>query len=583
MAYEVIEPKRKLSLGKLLNIFFLLVIITAIPLTVFVAQQRQEVRQRAAEIPSGTRATNIVALGDSITFAAVDCTSSATSSCVLGPNTYLYLYASSVLPNGSVYSNYAYSGTTASCVGACPTTDPIITPDATHVLNSYINKDSILPNNQSGIIQVANMAVRYAPGLARSQMGQFDNFTNSEVIIAWGRNDIPLSIDQYKNAINSIANRIKTNPTNIVTFLTIPPMSKNGWAMYQPFSVRRHDFDDRITDQSYPKELDTFFSAKVWEVAYETDSYIVPFSEYMMKFPHPEYFSSDEIHPTSAGHKLIADLIKTAKGKVQKKGLETISINSKFVIRSTQPVYGQIISNKNGQFYYSEQFYVDESNPYIGSKLTNDVSVYSNTNITIDNFSGSTTSTPSPGSSPSSIQHNIIGKIWIDTNKNGLYDASIDANYLGGATVTLKNLSTSATITATTSTTDGNYYFWNLPNGQYSVILSPISGYTFTSPNNTNPVPIGIDNNSVQYSWVNYSVARATSPSPTSTPTSSVFTCTACAADIKKDSMNRVNAADYAVLASCYGKSLDYKLSNRYICANADVNKDGKINESDYS
>ncbi|MDO8657862.1 MAG: S8 family serine peptidase, partial [Candidatus Levybacteria bacterium] len=72
-------------------------------------------------------------------------------------------------------------------------------------------------------------------------------------------------------------------------------------------------------------------------------------------------------------------------------------------------------------------------------------------------------------------------------------------------------------------------------------------------------------------------------PTPTFIPTPTPFVCTACAADIKKDSLNRVNAADYAVLASCYGKSLDYKLSNRYICANADVNKDGKINESDYS
>ncbi|MDO8657981.1 MAG: SdrD B-like domain-containing protein [Candidatus Levybacteria bacterium] len=112
------------------------------------------------------------------------------------------------------------------------------------------------------------------------------------------------------------------------------------------------------------------------------------------------------------------------------------------------------------------------------------------------------TSTPVPA------QHSIVGKIWIDSNKNGLYDATADANFVGGTIVTLKNLSTSATTTATTSTADGNYYFFNLPNGQYSVTLPPVSGYELTLPNNTNPITVNIDHNSPQYSWANFSVTQ---------------------------------------------------------------------------
>ncbi|MDO8657265.1 MAG: S8 family serine peptidase [Candidatus Levybacteria bacterium] len=49
MAYEVIEPKMKLNLRKLINIITLVLIVAAIPFTVFLSQQRQDIRQRASE------------------------------------------------------------------------------------------------------------------------------------------------------------------------------------------------------------------------------------------------------------------------------------------------------------------------------------------------------------------------------------------------------------------------------------------------------------------------------------------------------------------------------------------------------
>lgn len=70
-------------------------------------------------------------------------------------------------------------------------------------------------------------------------------------------------------------------------------------------------------------------------------------------------------------------------------------------------------------------------------------------------------------------------------------------------------------------------------------------------------------------------------PAPTSTPTP--FVCTACAADIYKDARNQINASDYSVLSTCYNQPLSKTLSGARTCEIADINKDGAVNQDDYT
>lgn len=61
---------------------------------------------------------------------------------------------------------------------------------------------------------------------------------------------------------------------------------------------------------------------------------------------------------------------------------------------------------------------------------------------------------------------------------------------------------------------------------------------------------------------------------PTPSPTLTVSTCTACSADINKD--GKVNSSDLTLVRRCLNKSATYATGS-YTCANRDINKDGII------
>lgn len=327
----------------------------------------------------------IAALGDSITDGFYNCTSTTSpSTCPLQPNNYLFLYASSVLPSGASYLNFGYAGTTAACPGTCPTTDmPNTNPQA--FKNSYIQNTVRLPANESMIQSQDNMENRTAPGIVRANLGEFDALTHTNVIIGWGRNDVDtpsITLDSYKQALQQIAAHVTKNITNTITFLTISPMDEQGWSIYYPVGNRRTAYNDRISDLNYPRELDSFFSAQEWEVAYNIHASVAPLSEYLWHNPTGDYLSTDHIHPSANGYMLIASVLKNNQGFVTRTQV-SYPIDTKYAIRAQGATYGEIVSEENGQFYYAEPFYADSITPYIAKVITPQTFIYSNGPITL--------------------------------------------------------------------------------------------------------------------------------------------------------------------------------------------------------
>lgn len=92
--------------------------------------------------------------------------------------------------------------------------------------------------------------------------------------------------------------------------------------------------------------------------------------------------SSDHIHPSAQGYQLIASVLKNETGYVSKTPV-SLPVGLKYAIFAKSPTYGEIVSQKNGEFYYAEPFYADQNTPYIAKVLTADTVVYSNQPVTI--------------------------------------------------------------------------------------------------------------------------------------------------------------------------------------------------------
>ncbi len=96
----------------------------------------------------------------------------------------------------------------------------------------------------------------------------------------------------------------------------------------------------------------------------------------------------------------------------------------------------------------------------------------------------------------------IGDRVWMDTDGNGTQDASESG--IAGVTVTLYDAANNNVIMVTTTDANGNYMFNNLPNGNYTVGVTPLPGTKLTTSTGTTPA-----NNSTN-SDVNPSTGKTT-------------------------------------------------------------------------
>jgi lysophospholipase L1-like esterase len=320
----------------------------------------------------------VYGLGDSITFGHRECYPTD-ANCVIEPQTYVYLYAKSVLPNRSVWGNFGASGTTAA--GEVNGLNSAINSP-----NSFINKQTELPD----IIPAdkENLTLNNKTGEQRAKLGEFKNINQAEVLIAYGRNDVgipSISVEDFKKALITISQTIKQNTTNTTTLLTIPPIAEDWWPRYfaDMLTVRRPQYAPLIKDPGYPVELDSFFSAQVWEAAFETNSFVVPVHEYLLFHPQLQYFSSDGLHPSGRGQQILADIILNYKNKVIKTTTESV-LGDQFLVTSNSIGYGQVVFRENnGDFYYSQPFEITPGQNLVFSKMKNTV-IYSTVPISVN-------------------------------------------------------------------------------------------------------------------------------------------------------------------------------------------------------
>ena len=317
---------------------------------------------------------NVYALGDSITFGHKDCKSSP---CTFEKNTYLSNYSAGLASGATAtFHNYALSGTKAF--------GNTLINSATVFKNGYIQKAVVAPNNQSALESESNLTQNNNQGQYLLNTGYFSAIKGGKVFLAYGRNDVNNAnetIDDFKTAEADLVKTLNSQE-NTVTIITIPPMSPQAWADYVPSSKRTRAFDVSIKSQVYPVELDAFYASKQWEVAYETNSTIVPLSEYFANNYKSDYFSNDGIHPSTTGHKLISDLIASTSSKVERTDLSSQSNGSIITLSATAQGYGQIVYKTGTTFVYSQPFQVAPNMPYTLEKITNNAYVYSTVPVT---------------------------------------------------------------------------------------------------------------------------------------------------------------------------------------------------------
>ena len=290
---------------------------------------------------------SVLLIGDSIGYGHRDCT---ITSCQLEENTFLSLYAFRGGANSIV--NAAISETSA----------------------SNVNPDTM-------------------SGQARAQAGEFDDVTNTESIIEYGRNDINRGIasdTDFYEALMDIGNSLLSPGENIVernnnlVFMTIPPMTPTSWISAAGKRTARPEYKEQIASTEYPIEYDSIFSARIWEAAQELGADIVPVHEYFYFHPDDRYFSTDGIHPSSEGVKLLTWLF-SFRGGVMQTDLNSIPLNSTISATSNAHGFGMVVSKKDGQIIKAApiEFYENKSISFL--KTDGDVTLFSSVPISILN------------------------------------------------------------------------------------------------------------------------------------------------------------------------------------------------------
>lgn len=322
--------------------------------------------------------TTLYGIGDSITYGHTNCRQP--DECPrLEENTYLYLIAQHLknqYPSLENYINLSSSGTTASHKKNYNIT----------ILNSFINPTAHLPENQTQINHEINQRVNNLSGEESAAAGEYnlilDHPNQSLVLVALGRNDTrisPIKRSDYKSGLENIVNLLPVKPN--ITLSTVQPMNIQGWQMWTPESVRRQEYNDYIISQSYPVEIDTFFSSAVWELAHNQGTRIMPVNEYFLNHYDQNYLSVDFIHPEKQGHAILADIYINHADFVTNQTLNHIPTGSDFVITSQSHGFGQIVSFQGSEFRSSTGFEVYPHQPFYYTKHTQNTQIYSTTQL----------------------------------------------------------------------------------------------------------------------------------------------------------------------------------------------------------
>ena len=292
---------------------------------------------------------NLLLIGDSIGYGVRDCTD---VSCDLEANTFLALYASyHGLPR---YINASESETSA------------------------FEPDNLIKESTS-------TSAKKMSGVARARAGEFAKYHDADVIIEYGRNDVNAGVasdSNFYNALLEIGNSLlspggdNVARNNSLVYMTIPPMTPTSWISAASKRTARPEYKEQIASTEYPIEYDSIFSARIWEAAQELGADIVPVHEYLYFHPDEKYFSTDGIHPSSEGVKLLTWLF-TFRGGVIKTDLNSIPLNSTISVTSNEHGFGMVVSKKDGQIIQAKPLELIEGNRYPILRINDEMTLLS--------------------------------------------------------------------------------------------------------------------------------------------------------------------------------------------------------------
>jgi lysophospholipase L1-like esterase len=355
---------RPKEIGIIIGTIGILITIAFVPL--YLNKRNQDARSSAA-----ISSKKMYAIGDSITFGHRDCVNGVV--CELEPDTYLSNYANTRSARDNVqfsYHNLAYSGTAVQ--GSLSNTS---------FQNAYKDSSLSTPDNQASIQKSERLTNKREGGEARAKQGEFDNITNSTVIMAYGRNDVSKSktVESFKASYEQLLKRVNNSNERII--LTVPPMSYNGWRQYMPTSSPITNYPYAIDLAEYPTELDSFYSSQLWELASQYGAKIVPVHEHFMLNPQDQtnYFSSDQIHPSKSGHKIISNLMLNETSNVYRKDISSqVPVNKLFTIKpdNARKTYGHIVYYNQGKFLASTPFMINPGQSYTVENIGTQTAVY---------------------------------------------------------------------------------------------------------------------------------------------------------------------------------------------------------------
>lgn len=165
------------------------------------------------------------------------------------------------------------------------------------------------------------------------------------------------------------------------------------------------------------------------------------------------------------------------------------SIEKGITVNLSGPTTASTVSDSNGNFRFNNLYAGTYTVSYVlPAKKKNTTTTTQTITFTNPTSIGSTTggSAPPPPPPSKSVEFglvtlfNVVGKVFIDLNKNGLIDPS--EPYYQGATVSL----TKSTPVTRTTDVSGNYAFTDQGSGDYFIAMDTPTGYRSTNANALN-------------------------------------------------------------------------------------------------
>lgn len=323
---------------------------------------------------------HVVVIGDSISFGHRDCTTNGQfdiSACKIEKNTYGYLFARDTMADGGTFSNLAYSGSTATCSHDCTKSATDYPADPNGFRNKFSSPMITLPEDPSAISN-SSLVFSEASGERRANTGEFSNLTNTTVLVAYGRNDVnrpPISLKDFINAYQHTLNGLPDS--NEIIALTVFPQTDSFWrivandiTLYKKVGNNPH--------LSTLQQLDHAFSAEIWKLAATKHAQVAPIHEYFFFHPSQDYFSSDGLHPSAAGHLEIEKILLQHTSPVIETDISDFA-DKTISIQSTEETYGEILTEKpDGSFVSAQPFMSTKEKPYTLLVPTSKTIIFSN-------------------------------------------------------------------------------------------------------------------------------------------------------------------------------------------------------------